>query len=244
MLRWNKRVCLISLWSSKWGGNGLCSLWQSQTQIPKLECCNYGCFLGVVERRASAIDQAHLEKGQPRKLPFHQGHLWGKGLAAGGGRPEDASDAQSGHELGCPLGCQGGGSSVWDGVILCRFVIVVTGVSRDLCVLIQALSSISRQWCVTLVLVFEWEVISSSNSVTLVFSLFLSCSQATLPRAFKAQMFTSAGKDTNLDDWWICCQVWKSFSRGRINPVKPDICERYWCHVFFHLELLVKLNLY
>lgn len=63
----------------------------------------------TVESAASVISLARLETGQDSKLPFHQGHLWGKGLAAGGRRLEDASDAHSVRELGCLLACQGVG---------------------------------------------------------------------------------------------------------------------------------------
>lgn len=66
-----------------------------------------------------------MEKGQGagKKLPFHhQGHLWGRGLAAGGRRLEPASDA--GEEV----------SSAGDGVMYAPpFITAVTGVSRDVC---------------------------------------------------------------------------------------------------------------
>lgn len=106
---------------------------------------------------ASAISLARLAKGrsgQESCLSTNQGHLWGKALAAGGRRLEDAGDARPAREPGMPRSVYPPVSEM--GVIVCSFIAVVTGVSRDLraCVrvLIQTLSSISRQSCATLIL--------------------------------------------------------------------------------------------
>lgn len=80
-----------------------CSLWPSWSQIPKLEFCIPGSFVVDVEDFVSAITLARLDRGQAGKLPFHQGHLCGRGLAAGGQRLEGASDAHPAQELGSLL---------------------------------------------------------------------------------------------------------------------------------------------
>lgn len=82
---------------------------------------------------------ARLAESQDGKLPFHQGHLWGKGLAAGGRRLEDASDARPAREPGCVLlGCQGVGFLCLRRSYHMPLITVVTGVSRDLCVYVDS----------------------------------------------------------------------------------------------------------
>lgn len=57
----------------------------------------------VVESAASAIRLTRLDSRSGRKVVFSQGHLWGKGLAAGGRRLEDAIDGHPAQEPGSLL---------------------------------------------------------------------------------------------------------------------------------------------
>lgn len=60
---------------------------------------------------------ARMERGQGGKLPVHQGHLWGKGLAAGGRRLEDANDAHHKGSAVCCCAAKECVSSVLDGLL-------------------------------------------------------------------------------------------------------------------------------
>lgn len=124
------------------------------------------------------------------------------------------------------------------------YLLQVVGESRDVCVLIQTLSSVSRQWCVTLILEPHVEVSFSSKQCDPL--LPLNSSRGTPPEA--------TGSWNVAFSWLRCSFRWlmdtllrfleslAAISRGWINPVSQIFLKREWCDMTFWITGGIKLG--